>query len=133
MKLRVVPGEDGEWTRRETLAADALELASDPLFDEIEILAQFRQRDRAIDIRLTAQATVKTDCYRCGALFSFRIEPSLALRCVRVTDPYRDSGDDDLKLIGLHQNEIDLTQDVRDMLTLALPMRIVCCEPPEHE
>jgi uncharacterized metal-binding protein YceD (DUF177 family) len=128
MKLHIVAGTDGEWTTRKTVTPSSLELPSDPAFGDIDVTIVAKQTDRQIRVEIDAEATVSTDCYKCGEPYSFPLSAGMTLRLMRVANPERDSGDDELKFIGLSENDVDLTQDLRDLLALSLPMRLVCCE-----
>lgn len=128
MKLQIAAGSDGEWVVTLTPTADELGLPQDPAFTDISVEITVTQRDRQITLDLDAYAAVTTECYHCGEPYTFTINPSLQLRCLRVPNPDRDSGDENLKFIGLMETSIELEQDVRDLLLLELPMRIVCCE-----
>ncbi len=132
MKLHIAAGSDGEWTFRYTVTPSSLNLPSDPAFSDIQVTVVAKQVDRTIRLEIDATASLNTDCYKCGEPFTFPLETGMTLRIMRVANPERDSGDDSLKLIGLSQTEIDLEQDLRDLLILALPMRLVCCESSDN-
>lgn len=128
MKVKIAANSDGEWVFERIVDAASLELPKTPQFTNIDIRVLARQIDRQIKCEIDVSAKAATLCDRCGEPFEFGIDEFLKLRILRVADPDRDSGDDDLKFIGLSQTEIDLTQDIRDLLVLALPMRLTCCE-----
>ena len=128
MKLQIAAGSDGEWVVSRTIPAEELSLPSDPAFTDIFVEIGIEQKDRTVTLDIDVTATVSTECYHCGEPYSFTITPSAQLRCLRVPNPDRDSGDENLKFIGLMETTVDLEQDLRDLLLLELPMRIVCCE-----
>ncbi len=128
MKLQIAPGSDGDWTFQRKVSPASLHLPAEPNFGDVDVTVYVRQVDRQIRLEIEAKSTITTECYRCGETFNYPVDAEMDLRVIRMPDPNRDSGDDDLKFIGLSQADIDIEQDLRDMLLLALPMRMVCCE-----
>lgn len=128
MKLKVAPNATGEWRENVQVTVSELELPNDPIIEVVtaEILLDQNDKQLQLDIDLTVKAS--TDCHHCGEPMVFLLYPTIHLQCIRVENPSNDSGDDDLKFIGLLQTEIDITQDLRDTIVLSTPMRITCCD-----
>ncbi|MCX7835551.1 MAG: DUF177 domain-containing protein [bacterium] len=133
MKVKIVPTALGEWKETYQVSIPELELPNDPHFKVVTAEIVYNQTDRRLlmDIQLSVKAS--TECYHCGEPMTFLIFPYLHLEFYRVENPNRDSGDDDIKFIGLLQTDIDLSQDLRDAIVLSLPMRITCCDEDRME
>lgn len=133
MKVKILPSVFGEWKEAYQVSLDELELPEDPQFKVVTAEILFNQVEKRLTMDIQLSVKARTECYHCGEPMTFLVFPTLHLEFYRVENPNRDSGDDDLKFIGLLQTEIDLSQDFRDAIVLAMPMRITCCDDDRME
>ena len=76
----------------------------------------------AISVLATAAAEISTRCSKCLEPMRMGLEAELDVRYMRVPDP------EDPDLYAYDASTIDLTDPVRDALTLEMPLRFLCSE-----
>jgi uncharacterized protein len=98
------------------------------LAKELEVSAQFT----AIGDEYLVKAEVKGEgifsCDRCGESITRSIQGVVQTLYTFDRLKYREANSDDIHLLSGSEQEIDIRQDVRDALVLAVPIKILCQE-----
>jgi uncharacterized protein len=95
---------------------------------ELEVSAQFT----AIGDEYLVKAEVKGEgifnCDRCGESITRSIQGVVQTLYTFDRFKYGEANSDDVRLLSCSEQEIDIRQDVRDALMLAVPAKILCQE-----
>ena len=124
IRFRIRGLQQGESPIQQTFEASALDF---PAFSGSgSITGTVRRTGDRIDLETTVSAEGSFECTRCADPFHRIISTPLALHLVpeRLGQP---AGDPDVHTYDpIASADIDLTQDVRDALILAIPMKNLC-------
>ena len=129
MKIRIPSLHSGSnrWTER--VEARELDLAPDLFRSLVTVDFEVEKRPRKISVKLKVSAEGSFSCDRCGENFQRMVEDQIRIDYIQRDVPFEDeSSGDDLKSYRPGQVEIDVGTDVRDALSLAVPMKVLCRE-----
>jgi uncharacterized protein len=127
MKLQLMGLPDGSHTFDENLTCDVLELSSDRFPGTVALHVVVSKRGNHIYLTLQSVGDAILKCDRC--LDSFTLPINTDIQAVYTTDQSLLKDQDDEFLRGLPATgEIDLSEDVRQMLLLQIPMQLICRE-----
>lgn len=132
LRLPIVGLTDGLHTQ--TLHPDAEALGLDPaVFGEVQVVVRLDVSGRRLLAAFDAEAEATLTCDRTLALYRQPVRGGHTLLFLP-PDQYPDDADEDeVRLLPSDATEIDLTDAVRDTLTLALPARRVSPEAEDAE
>jgi uncharacterized protein len=126
IRIRIRGLEDGKHPIEIKTSADVLEL---PIFTrDLELTGSFVKDGEQVKIDATAKAEAELECSRCTERFTAEITAPLH---VELIPPELSKGeeedDDDVHVYDpFISPSFDITQDVRDALGIALPMKPLC-------
>jgi uncharacterized protein len=93
---------------------------------ELEVDAQFTAiRDEYL-VKVEAKGEGNFSCDRCGASITRSIQGFVQTLYTFDRTKYGEANTDDIRLLSGSEQEIDIRQDVRDALILAVPTKILC-------
>ena len=106
-----------------------LELNPENFKNKVYVDITADKHTRKVLVQLTAQTEGINRCDRCGADFQNAIEGGCVVRFMQSESAFPgETSEDDLRTFHLGQDELDITQEVRDALLLALPLKRLCAE-----
>ncbi len=135
LRIDITPYKDGLHHTRLTPEAEAVELEPDR-FREIEVRARLDCRARRILIRMEVEAVARLKCDRTLKLFDERIEGEYV---VLFAPPAfagakeREGVYDEVRPLSETDQDVDVTDIVRDTLLLAIPARRIAPEAREMD
>ena len=88
--------------------------------------------DTGISVRGQLKVALELECSRCLAVFrqtlAFEVNEDCALRQIDAPESYVESADEPCQIPILNDDEVDLTELVRQLIAMHLPMRPLCHE-----
>jgi uncharacterized protein len=124
IRIKVRGVADGE--HRVDFLTDAAALDYEPFQDTVRVFGSLTKSGEQIHVQVGASALGHFDCTRCADPFERNIEVLLNLEFVSPRLE-RDPGDPNVHVYDPAESAyIDITDDVRDALALAIPMKHLC-------
>jgi uncharacterized protein len=118
-----------EGVKQYELTGSPSELGLDEqFFDTVAVHVTLEKNTRQFVLSAEIEAKARFRCDRCLEEFETTLRPKL--RSVYVWNETRttDLPEDDIHLLAHDDNVIDLSDDVREYLKLAVPLKVVCRE-----
>jgi len=129
MKIRIAALENGLNRWEEVISPADLELEPQHFKSDITVSCQAVKRTGRIEISMTANTSGEYRCDRCGEDYRQIVGGDIAVVFIQRDSPLpEEMPGDELRSYRPRQEEIDVRADIRDMLLLSLPLRLLCCE-----
>ena len=127
MKINISNLPEGVKQYELTSSPSALGLEQ-PFSDSVLVSVSLEKNSRQLVLSAAIEAKAKFRCDRCLEEFETTLRPKL--RSVYVWNEAESSEfpEEDIHLLEHHDNIIDLTDDVKQCLLLAVPLKVVCRE-----
>ncbi len=126
LKIRIFHEEEG--SIRQQLQVDAAELSLEDnaeFVNPIQLDLSIEKVGRTITINADIATRCLMECDRCLEPFDYSLRDNV--KVVLSTDQqFRDEEDDDISYISESENEVDLTEPIRETLLLSLPQKRLC-------
>ena len=99
-----------------------------PFFDTVLVTVSLEKNSRQLVLSAEIEAKAKFRCDRCLEEFETALRPKM--RSVYVWNETKSSefSEEDIHLLAHRDHIIDLTDDVKECLLLAVPLKVVCRE-----
>ena len=94
----------------------------------VEVSAQFTILGNDYLAKIEAKGKCTIICDRCGDSITKLIDGNVQTLYTFDRLKYQEADSDDIHLLSPSEKEIDIRQDIIDVLTLALPVKILCQE-----
>ena len=94
--------------------------------NELEVNAQITAIGDEYLVKVEVKGEGNFNCDRCGELITRSIQGLVQTLYTFDRTKYGESNTDDIHLLSGSEQEIDIRQDVRDALILAVPTKILC-------
>lgn len=105
------------------LELEDMVVLDDPVhFESVHVEGTVLGTGESINAVATAEAVISTRCSKCLEPMQLNLKAELDVHFMRMPDP------EDPDLYAYDASTIDLTDPVRDALTLEMPMRFLCRE-----
>lgn len=95
---------------------------------ELEVNAQFTVVGDEYLLKAEVKGEGNFNCDRCGEVISKSVKGVVQTLYTFDRIKYEETNSDDIRLLSGSDQEIDIRQDVRDALVLAVPAKILCRE-----
>lgn len=101
---------------------------------EIEVRVKMEKLRQRYILTIDVQTEADFPCDRCLEIVSIPLKNTFSLLCSSSVQDLQQHGDDEeIKEIGIDDHAIDITEEVRDYLLLAIPLRKTCPEDAEGQ
>ncbi|TAK52147.1 MAG: DUF177 domain-containing protein [Bacteroidetes bacterium] len=127
LKIRITQLSEGTHNYHFAVKASELELAEN-FQDLIEITAVLEKTHRQLYFKIQISAKAEFQCDRCADRFYFAIQAPFTVCYGYDESASGNSADDELRLIHPGTPYIDVTEDVRQVILLAIPLKLICNE-----
>jgi len=101
---------------------------SDNFSSKVDVEVTLEKSNRQIYLKATIRTTKQCTCDRCLGEFTLPLSNSYQMFYVYDTTTPAGYNEDEVKVISPDTSEIDITEDVRQMVLLAVPMKTLCRE-----
>lgn len=129
MKIHLPSYPRGVHQIHETLTADELNLDPEIFTSPIEAEVTLDRHDPYLEFDLDLRTQVTSVCDRCLADYMWTLTSSGPMLYVLSRVPSGEAVDDTgIAYLAPHANDVDLSGDLRDLIILALPGKILCRE-----
>ena len=111
------------------LSKDAAELGLAENFSgDVAARVAIEKSSRQIFLRANISVSATFSCDRCLSEFNHDVSTLLQTLYVWNTDDRPGSEDENVRVLTHDQNMIDISEDVRDLVVLAVPLKLLCRE-----
>lgn len=130
MKINIRQLKEGMHDFEFTAYQDELDLEAHRFANAVNIHSVVDKRRNNIFVNTSVNTEAHFECHRCLTAFTQRLEDSFELLFTFEERPAYpvDMDEDEIIRLGAEVQEIDLTQDVRDCMLLAIPIKVVCSQ-----
>lgn len=126
MKIKISGLGDGE--NKYNFISSASEIGLDDDFDkEVKVDVILRKSIRQYYLDVECKAQKKSTCDRCLADFNLHIDCSFKL-VYTYDQSFSDPDLDDVKFLNFQDTEFEIDDDVRQMIMLNIPLKLLCSE-----
>ncbi|RMD95294.1 MAG: DUF177 domain-containing protein [Calditrichaeota bacterium] len=127
MKIRISQLQEGHHSLSLLEGAQSLGLTDTERFDhDVQVAIEIDKRGRNLFIHEIVHTNARFQCDRCLEPFSRDLDSDF--RVTYSSDPEFVRLDEDIRLIPPDQAEIDISEDVRETVLLAIPIKLLCKE-----
>ncbi len=92
--------------------------------NEIQVQLKLDKKSDSVYLQLSAKTKIRLDCDRC--LDEFEENIAAQARIIFTRDASLGDNNDEVRDLELNQAELDITNDVHDLLLLAVPIKSLC-------
>jgi len=130
MSIKINIGSLNDGGQQLLLEADTKELGLEEnlVIGKVSVLLDLFKTNHQLDLRLNVSGLFCLECDRCLDLFDKPIEQYLELVYVQKSPREEEFNDDYLRTYNPNMKMIDITNDIREMVMLAVPMRKIPAE-----
>ncbi len=128
MKINISKLSDGEHLYKFIVKPSDLELNNDRFNKPVYVEAIFEKSRRQLFLRATVYTVGRFQCDRCIEDFDMVLENSYRMYYVYSEEESKKYEPDEVVVITPETNEIDISDDVRQMVLLSVPMKLLCYE-----
>lgn len=127
MKIRLAALKNGTNEITESVPAKALGIAAETYPRPLSVTVWAEKNGGRITIAVESSVLARFSCDRCGDEFDSLVEGECNVAYILRDEPLPDEmPGDDLRTYRAHQDEIDLSTEVRDALLLSEPLQHIC-------
>jgi len=132
MSIKISIGSLKEGSQQVSLEVNPAELSLEEniIKGNINLLLDLFKADNQLEIKASVNGILELECDRCLDLFEKKFEQKLELVYIQKSPREEVYNDDYLRIYLPHMKTVDITNDIKEMVMLAVPMRKV---PPEKE
>ncbi len=127
LKIRITQLSEGTHEYQFTSHPEQLRLG-DHFQENVEIDVILDKTQRQLYLRTKISAGGKFECDRCAGDFTESINSSYNICYAYDENPVPNAEDDEIRLIHQGTPYLDLTEDIRQSIMLAVPMKLVCSD-----
>jgi len=130
MSIKISIGSLKEGSQQVALEVSPAELGLEDNFFKGNVFIQLDlfKTVHQLDINANISGMLEMECDRCLDLFEKKFEQNLELVYVQKSPREEAFNDDYLRTYNPHMKTVDITNDVKEMILLAIPMRRVPAE-----
>jgi len=130
MSIKISIGSLKEGSQQVALEVSPAELGLEDNFFKGNVFIQLDlfKTVHQLDINANISGMLEMECDRCLDLFEIKFEQNLELVYVQKSPREEAFNDDYLRTYNPHMKTVDITNDVKEMILLAIPMRRVPAE-----
>ncbi len=125
MKIRISQMEEGHHTFVESENPQAIGLEDESRFSrDVDVRVEVDKRGKNYYIQQIVHTKARFECDRC--LEPFVKDLDAEYRVVYTSDTEFLELDEDIRYVAPEQSEIDITEDIRETVLLAIPIKLLC-------
>ena len=128
MKIHLPAYPPGVHRIEETLSAKDLDLDPGTFTGTVRALLVLDRHDPYLQFEFDLSATVRLECDRCLAPYEFELEVKTPMLYVMGRSPADSPDDPEIVYLPAGAADVDITNDLRDFILLAIPSRRLCSE-----
>jgi uncharacterized protein len=128
MKINISKLSEGEHFYTFIVKPSDLELESKRFNKPVYVEATLEKSKKQLSLRAMVYTIGRFQCDRCVEDFDMVLENSYRMYYVYSEEDSKKYEQDEVMVITPETNEIDISDDVRQMVLLAVPMKLLCYE-----
>lgn len=133
MAIKINIGSLKDGSQQIDLISDSVEIGIDKsiIKNEINIVLELTKTTHQLDIRATVKGKLNLECDRCLEEFSKPFETKFEIVFVQKSPREEAINDDYIRTYSPHMKQVDITNDIKEMILLSVPMKKVPVENSE--
>ena len=129
MKIRTESLNDGENRWTESVEPFELDLDTSVYTQPLSVKLDVEKRSGKIPVSIHVSTQGRYNCDRCGEEFNREIDGDCRIIFIQRENTFPgETKGDELRSFLLGQPELDITSDVRDVILLSVPLKLLCTD-----